>query len=523
MENTGEEKKKIQSLKFQFTLFFIFFIVAIYSIIVITSFQHLVGITETIGTQLGRPVVEEAAELIDGDAFERLSKSLDSSDPYYAKTCRELLEIKENSGSVYLYTMAPVSEDVFHFIIDGSDSPESDNFDLLGTEEDISGYKAAIWQTINTKSFMVSTLDFNTDWGWLVTAYGPILNSSGEVVGIIGCDFKADVIYSSLWPRILRQLILSAVFVLAGLAAYLYMVNNVNKQNQRLVQLKEEAERASTALKEERDTIAAMKDGIKIGLFFMDSQFVIQDRYSRALESVLSMKNLTGKKFTDILSLSIEPKEKASLIEFFVLLFKGSAHSLNKDMLDNLNPLREMAYTSPETGEEKILHCSFTPVDRGAGRLYILGTIQDYTAEKQMERKIAEEEQIRRDELHSLFEVIQVDPAEFRRFLDFTETTWDHINALMDDTEKKPEDTLAEMKRIMETLKVKSVELGLETYGAKIEAFIGLIQKTAGDITRESRFEVRKAVRKLMTEGDKFREIMKKIQSFGAWGIRKLD
>jgi flagellar basal body-associated protein FliL len=353
MKKNLKEKKKRRSLKFQFTIFFVLFIVAIYSIVIITSFQQLVGITETIGIQLGFPVIEEVTQIIDGDAFEALSKSLNKNDPYYEKTRLELLAIKEETECVYLYTMVPVTEDVFRYIIDGSTNPDdSENFSPLGTDENIASYKKALWETINTKSFTVSALDFNTQWGWLVSSYAPILNSGGEVVGVIGCDFKAENIYSNLWSRIIRQLVVAAIFAAAGFAAYLYMVNNVNKQNERLRELKEAAEAASLALKEERDTIAAMKDGIKIGLFFMDSNFIIQKEYSLALETILSAKNLAGKKFTDVLSGSIKQKEKANLIEYFVLLFKGS-RSLDKKMMEDLNPLRELDYINPETKEKK--------------------------------------------------------------------------------------------------------------------------------------------------------------------------
>ncbi|MDR0602541.1 MAG: hypothetical protein LBG42_09205 [Treponema sp.] len=526
MNDSTRKTGREHSLKFQFTLFFLLFVIAVYAIVIITSFQQLVGITETIGARLGLPVVQKVTEIIDGDAFERLGKTLDPADPYYEKTRRELFEIKQSTECIYLYTMAPVTEDVFRYIIDGSALPgDSEHFSPLGTEENIASYKKAVWKTINTKTLTVSALDFNTEWGWLVSSYAPILNSSGKAVGVIGCDFRAVLIYQRLWSQLIRQLVISAVFTAAGFAAYLYMVNGVNKQNRRLRELKEAAEAASAALKEERDTIAAMKDGIKIGLFFMDSNFVIQDQYSRALETVLSVKKPAGKKFTDLLSGSIRQKEKANLIEYFVLLFKHSLadHSMNRNMLEDLNPLRELDYVSPETKEEKILRCSFTPVDRGAGRLFILATIQDYTAEKQMERKIAEEELNSRDGMRSLFEVIQAEPGAFNSFLASMDAAWERINAFLDDAKLSPAQILEGIGDTAEKLMAESGKLGLATFASKLRSFTGLAQETAGRETpsAEDLFEIRKAARKLMKERDRFAEILKKIRSFSAWGIRK--
>jgi hypothetical protein len=391
IDKAGE---KGRSLKFQFTLFFILFIVAVYSIVIVTSLQQLVGITETIGYELGSPIVEKTAALIDGDSFEALAVSPDPLDPWYEKTRRAMLAIKEESNCIYLYSMAPVEGSIFRYIIDGSAPPDDeDAFSPLGTEEDISGYLKSVVRTMETKKTQVSSLDFNTQWGWVVSVYSPILNSSGEAVGIIGCDFKAAEIYERLWSQIIRQLIISAVFIAAGFIAYLYLVNGVNKQNQRLRELKNAAEAASAALKDERDTIAAMKDALKVGLFFMDKNFIVQDQYSKYLETVLGIKDLRGKKFTDLIAHSIKQTEITSLIEYFVLLFNRSAassYNLNEKLMETLNPIQEMLYISPETGEAKNLRCNFVPVDRGNGKLFVLGNIQDITSEKNMQKRLAD-------------------------------------------------------------------------------------------------------------------------------------
>ncbi|MDR2766843.1 MAG: hypothetical protein LBB82_00790 [Treponema sp.] len=388
------KEKRPRSLKFQFTLFFVLFVIAVYSIVIITSLQQLVGITETIGYELGSPIVEETAALIDGDAFEALSLSLDPQDPWYEETRLAMLDVKEKTNCIYLYTMAPAGGPVFRYIIDGSAPPDDEEaFSPLGAEEDISSYLKPVLRTLETKTFQVSSLDFNNQWGWVVSIFGPVLNSAGEAVGVIGCDFKAEKIYDRLWSQITRQLIVSALFVIIGFIAYLYLVNGVNRQNQRLRELRDAAEAASEALKEERDTIAAMKDALKVGLFFMDKNFIIQDQYSRFLETVLGIKDLRGGKFTDFIASSVPQTVITSLIEYFVLLFNRSvvfSHKFNEKMLEDLNPIQELAYVNPETKEQLILRCNFVPVDRGQGRLFVLGNIQDITGEKNLQKRLVE-------------------------------------------------------------------------------------------------------------------------------------
>jgi hypothetical protein len=393
--DTVKKGEKDDSLKLRFTLFFVLFVIAVYSVVVVTSLQQLAGIAETIGAELGRPIVKETAALIDGDSFEALSVSLDPQDPWYEKTRLAMLSIKENSDCLYLYTMAPVEGAGFRYIIDGSVSPDdTGNFSPLGTEEDITSYLKPILQVMKSESAFVSRLDFNAEWGLLVSTYTPILNSAGKAVGIVGCDFRPADIYKRLWSQIIRQLIVSAFFIVIGFIAYLYLVNGVNRQNRRLRELKDAADAASKALKDERDTIAAMKDALKVGLFFMDKNFIIQDQYSKFLETVLGIQDLRGKKFTDLIAHSIKKSEITSLIEYFVLLFNRSAvfsHKITEKMLEDLNPIQELPYVvGPEKKEEKILSCNFVPVDRGGGKLFLLGNIQDITNEKQMQKRLAE-------------------------------------------------------------------------------------------------------------------------------------
>jgi methyl-accepting chemotaxis protein len=217
-------------LKFRLTLFFIFFFVAIFAVFIITSVLQVNSVTRFICSQLGLPIVEQVLSLVDGDRFQALAGSLDEDDPYYEETRVRMLEIKERVNCLYLSTMAPVNGTTWRFIIDGSAPPEDgERFSPLGAEEDVSDYEAAFFDTVNTRSVQLGQVDRTENWGTVISTYGPILNSSGELVGLIGCDFEGDSIASWIRTQVFWQLGVVALFVVVALTVYILLLKKINR------------------------------------------------------------------------------------------------------------------------------------------------------------------------------------------------------------------------------------------------------------------------------------------------------
>jgi methyl-accepting chemotaxis protein len=165
----------------------------------------------------GSAITEKAVNLIDGDAFESLVKSLDDKDPFYEETRIKLFALKEETGCRYLYTMAPYQGDIWHYIIDGSAPPDDeDDFSALGDEQDSEG-DVALFACWDEKSTQASELYHQEGWGLLVSIYTPIFNSRGNIVGIVGCDFDANTVYNEIRNQAIYQIILSACFLGIGL------------------------------------------------------------------------------------------------------------------------------------------------------------------------------------------------------------------------------------------------------------------------------------------------------------------
>jgi methyl-accepting chemotaxis protein len=187
-----------------------------------------VGITTSIFAEQGRSIVRRAQELVDGDQFERLAASLDGEDPFYEETREHLLDLKHNTAAVYLYTMAPVRDSLYAYIIDGSAPPEDEEeFSPLGSEEDTSDYDSAFLKTWQTKEIQASGLMFQGDWGWLVSIYAPVLNSRGTMVGIIGCDFEAHELFGGLRREVVRQISLDAVLIVIGVLCLIAFLRTI--------------------------------------------------------------------------------------------------------------------------------------------------------------------------------------------------------------------------------------------------------------------------------------------------------
>jgi two-component system chemotaxis sensor kinase CheA len=268
----------------------------------------------------------------------------------------------------------------------------------------------------------------------------------------------------------------------------------------------------------ERDEIAAMKDSLKIGLFFINRDFVIQDNYSRYLEELLSETQLNGKHFIDFLSKSVTTKEQEAIKDYFDMVFD---RVFDQAILEDINPLQELHYESPSTGDKKIFQCEFTPVERGKGEIFILVTIYDITVKVELERRLAEEEAKRQEEMRSIFELIQVDPNVFADFLGDAEYEFTRIDETLKNQKYSPHEALVEVYQSVHAIKSNAVILGLNTFGDKVHALESQIKKLREmetDVPFDDMLHLTVELEKLSHEKDGFKTVIDRINSFKVSG-----
>jgi PAS domain-containing protein len=215
----------------------------------------------------------------------------------------------------------------------------------------------------------------------------------------------------------------------------------------------------------ERDEIAAMKDSMKIGLFFIDQNYVIQDHYSRYLEEMLSEKDLFGKLFTDIISDSVTSSELESIKDYFGMVIE---RSYDQDMLDDINPLNELYYVNARTGDRKVFQFSFATVERAHGEIFLLVTVYDITARVELQQRLAEEETKRQEEMQSFFELIQIEPDVFNDFMEDMEYEFDNIDKILKNDNYSTHDVLVKVYQSIHAIKSNAVILGLNVFGNKV-------------------------------------------------------
>jgi len=210
----GKYMKIVHSLKFHYSLSISVLIIALIAITSILNVRQMSkAVSKTFAAQ-GIFIVEKEASLIDGDSFEALAGSLDSSDPFYEETRIKLSQLKDFSGCKYLYTLAPKKGNIWQFIIDGSTKPEDvENFSVIGTEEDTGSYDDAFRKTWNSGKTEHGNLVKQEGWGYLISFYVPIINSKGKTVGIAACDYDGEDLHNTIIANIRRQLIIGCISV----------------------------------------------------------------------------------------------------------------------------------------------------------------------------------------------------------------------------------------------------------------------------------------------------------------------
>jgi methyl-accepting chemotaxis protein len=102
-----------------------------------------------------------------------------------------------------------------------------ENFSNIGDEEDTSSYDNAFKRVLSTGKTEAADLAYQEDWGWLVSIYAPIKNSSGIMVGIAACDYDGTNLHDAIIANGVQQVIIGVVSVLIGLLLLLYLLREI--------------------------------------------------------------------------------------------------------------------------------------------------------------------------------------------------------------------------------------------------------------------------------------------------------
>ena len=180
----------------------------------------------------GFAIVEKAQGYIDGNQFERFTKNMKRPNDFFYETQEVLFELKNHNECAYLYTMIPGKGTDFYYVIDASDDPsldESDN-EEPGSIFDATDDYEVLQEVLAEKEIRQTEMYFTEEWGWIVTFYGPILNSSDKVVGIVAADYLVADFLQDIKNIRLKMFLVSAVLLILAVVVTIFYLSSFFKK-----------------------------------------------------------------------------------------------------------------------------------------------------------------------------------------------------------------------------------------------------------------------------------------------------
>ncbi|HYG58882.1 MAG TPA: methyl-accepting chemotaxis protein, partial [Symbiobacteriaceae bacterium] len=135
-------------------------------------------------------IAEVTALGVNGDQFTMFRDPSDAGRPEYEAMREHLLEVLKSQNLAYSYTVILNENKNPQLVVDGSEEAEE-----IGTEYD---HAPELVQMYETGQPTVTPIRNEEPYGDLKTAFAPIRNSQGEIVGAVAVDLAANQIIAEL-------------------------------------------------------------------------------------------------------------------------------------------------------------------------------------------------------------------------------------------------------------------------------------------------------------------------------------
>lgn len=167
-----------------------------------------------------------ALNSIDGDKIEDLNEKGSQSE-YYNDLMTNLRSVKDTCGIAFLYILNTDKNKVYYSM----DTDESSNQQNPGAE--FSASYEELSEVFGGTDYVQDYID-STEDGELITVYKPIKNSSGSIVGVLGCDYDASSVSVKLNTSRNQVVQICVVCLVVALALLILITRGIMRNMRRV-------------------------------------------------------------------------------------------------------------------------------------------------------------------------------------------------------------------------------------------------------------------------------------------------
>lgn len=162
-----------------------------------------------------------STKVIDADLLETLSPESEGN-AEYSELLAAMTDIRDDCGIQFLYTLYTDGNQVYF----GVDTDNSESHQAFGAPFEVSyGELQGVFQG---EAYVQDYID-STEDGDLISAYMPIVNSSGRVVGVVGCDYDASGVVQRLNTILSHTIVITLICLLVVLVIINFIVGQIIK------------------------------------------------------------------------------------------------------------------------------------------------------------------------------------------------------------------------------------------------------------------------------------------------------
>ena len=185
-------------------------------------------------------ISDTAASMIDGDTLEALGPE-DEGTPEYAEVMDTLTHFRDNMNTTYIYCLRDAGDGSFTYGID----PSLENKAEFGAPAVVTD---ALIEASEGRS-AATDLPYTNEYGRFYSSYSPVMDSDGNVAGIVAADFAAEW-FDRQVKALERTTYMMGVLALFMGIALVYFITRKNRKQLRIVkgQLNELAENVDTLM-----------------------------------------------------------------------------------------------------------------------------------------------------------------------------------------------------------------------------------------------------------------------------------